>query len=142
MFMPRLLLGSLIMGICTVVAGCTASPQPPPPTAAALPARPVPVDGTYNGTTQLVRGDPISCGTQDSFTLRVANKAFHYVLNQPQVTWQPQRSFDVVIASDGAFQTQSGTAYIRGQLSQGHMQGEITGDACGYQFEADNTGTW
>ena len=63
-------------------------------------------------------------------------------LNQPQVSWQPQRSFDVVIAPDGSFQVQSGPAYIRGQVSQGHMQGQIVGDVCSYQFEADNSGTW
>jgi hypothetical protein len=60
----------------------------------------------------------------------------------PQVPWRSQRSFDVVIAPDGSFQVQSGPAYIRGQVSQGHMQGQIVGDVCSYQFEADNSGTW
>ncbi|HME21004.1 MAG TPA: hypothetical protein VKI44_06535 [Acetobacteraceae bacterium] len=75
-------------------------------------------------------------------TLQVTNHAYHYVLNQRQVPWQPQRSFDVVIAPDGSFHAQAGPAYIRGQVSQGHMQGQIVGDACGYQFEADNSGTF
>ena len=48
----------------------------------------------------------------------------------------------VVIAPDGSFQQQSGVAYIMGRISGGHMQGEIAGDACGYRFEADRSGTW
>jgi hypothetical protein len=72
----------------------------------------------------------------------VANDAFSYTLNQPQVPWKPVRSFDVTIASDGSFQAQSGAAYIRGTVSAGHMAGDIIGDACGYHFEADRSGTW
>ena len=48
----------------------------------------------------------------------------------------------VVIAPDGSFHAGSGATYIDGKASQGHMQGQIVGDACGYQFEADNVGSF
>jgi hypothetical protein len=142
--MSHLSAGSFAMGICSLVVGCADAPNAPPATTAAAspPARIVPIDGSYNGVTQLVSGTAISCGSQDILTLQVHNHTFLYVLNQPQVPWQPQRSFEVVIAPDGAFQAQSGPAYIRGRVNQGHMQGQIVGDACGYQFEADNSGTF
>jgi hypothetical protein len=47
-----------------------------------------------------------------------------------------------MVAADGSFQAQSGPAYIRGTISGGHMAGDIVGDACGYHFEGDNSGTW
>jgi hypothetical protein len=91
---------------------------------------------------QLISGSAISCGTEDMLTLHVANNAFAYQLNQPQVPWQPVRAFNVVIAADGSFQAQSGTAYMRGTVSVGHMAGDLVGDACGFHFEADRSGTW
>jgi hypothetical protein len=101
-------------------------------------------NGTYNGLMQLVRsnGPGVICGTQDTMTITVGANTFHYTLNQPQVRWLPFRAFDVVIAPDGSFQQQSGAAYIMGRISGGHMQGEIAGDACGYRFQADRSGTW
>ena len=36
----------------------------------------------------------------------------------------------------------AGTAYIKGQVKQGHMQGQIVGDSCAFSFEADNTGSF
>jgi hypothetical protein len=133
---------SMALAICALVVGCSDAPQAPQPAAVSPPARIVPVDGSYNGLAELVSGAATSCGTEDTVTLEVRNHAFRYVLNQPQVPWQPRRSFDVVIASDGSFQGQSGPAYIRGRVNQGHMQAQIVGDACGYQFEADNSGTF
>ena len=132
------------MGMCALLIGCSDPPQTSSNATATVPppARAIPIDGSYNGITQLASGAAMSCGTQDTMSLQVKNHSFRYVLNQPQVSWQPQRSFDVVIAPDGSFQVQSGPAYIRGQVSQGHMQGQIVGDVCSYQFEADNSGTW
>lgn len=135
-----------VLAFCAALAGCNNSPPPaPPPTPApaapAQPAGPVSFDGTYNGMKQLTRGSAMSCGTQDPMTIRVANNAFRYVLNQP-LAWQPTRSFAVTVAPDGSFISQSGPAMMRGQISGGHMQGEIADDACGFQFEADSSGTW
>ena len=134
----------MALGVCALLAACAIPLQPPQPATAAAspPARVVPIDGSYNGIAQLVSGATVSCGTQDTVSLQVKSGAFRYVLNQPEVPWQPRRSFDVVIAPDGTFQAQSGPASISGQVSQGHMHGQIVGDACGYQFEADNAGTW
>jgi hypothetical protein len=131
------------IAISVVLGACTTQGQPGQATIAAPPPPPpVPVNGSYNGIIQLVRGPGMSCGTQDMASFQVANGSVHYVLNQPQAPWQPQVALDAVIAPDGSFQTASGAAYLRGRLSQGHMQGETGGDACGYAFEADRTGTW
>jgi hypothetical protein len=91
---------------------------------------------------QLTSGQVMSCGDQDPLTLTVANNAFSYTLNQPQIPWQTTRSFNVAIASDGSFNAQSGSASFSGSVSGGHMAGDIVGDACGYHFEADRSGTW
>ena len=141
--MARLQLDLAIVGIGMAAAGCTSTPPPPlAPVAVLQPARPVLVNGTFNGITQLVQGAAMSCGTQDALTLRVVDNAFGYTLNQPEVVWQPVRSFSVVIASDGSFQANSGAAYIRGTVSGTHMAGDIVGDACNYHFEADSSGTF
>lgn len=142
--MASLQFGLAASAMCMAAAGCTSTPPPPPvaPIAVTQPSRPVSVNGTYNGITQLVQGSAMSCGTQDMLTLHVADNSFGYTLNQPQVPWQPVRSFNVVIASDGSFQAQSGAAYIRGAVSGTHMAGDIVGDACGYHFEADSSGTF
>ena len=142
--MTTLVAGASALAICALAGGCTDAPEASrlPTAAASPPAHAVPIDGSYNGVAQLITGAATSCGTQDILTLQVSNRMFHYVLEQPQVPWQPQRTFEVVIAPDGSFQVQSGSAYIRGQVNQGHMQGQIVGDACGYRFEADNSGTF
>lgn len=111
------------------------SPAPPPPRVAG-------VNGTYNGLMQLASGPPGSCGDSDIFTVVVQSNAFRFVLNQPQVPWQPQRVFAATIAPDGSFNAGTDVAYMRGTTSQGHMQGQIVGDACQFQFEADSNGTF
>jgi len=130
--------------VCGSLSACSGSqsqnaspPIPDPP-----PARPVPIDGSYNGVMQLVSGSADSCGTQDIFTLQVRNRAFSYVLRQPQVPWRPSVPFGVSIGPDGSFHAASGGAQIDGTIAQGHMQGQIVGDACGFRFEADNVGTF
>lgn len=132
-------------GLLACLAGCAdraastlpAAMTPPPPL-----ARAASVDGTYNGLMQLVSGPPIACGTSNVFALVVQNNAFQYMLNQPQVPWQPQRTFSAVISPDGSFRAGTDTAYISGTVSQGHIQGQIVGDSCQFQFEADAGGTF
>jgi hypothetical protein len=142
--MPPLRFKLLAVGFCACLIGCTGSGQSDPPAGASGPAlaQPTSINGNYNGVKQLVTGAAMSCGTQDIFTLQVRNRAFHYVLNQPEVPWRQSVTFDVVITPDGSFHAGSGAAYIDGKASQGHMQGQIVGDACGYQFEADNVGSF
>jgi hypothetical protein len=131
-----------IAALCGAVSGCTTTPPPIAPTPVAAPTLPVSVNGTYNGVMQLVQGLPTSCGTDNMFTLSVTNNAFSYTLNQPQVPGQPTRVFNVVIASNGSFQTAPGAVFMRGTASGTHIAGDIVGDACGYHFDADSSGTW
>jgi hypothetical protein len=91
---------------------------------------------------QLASGSPESCGTQDMFSLQVKANSFEYVLQQPQVPWRPAVAFTVSIAPDGSFATSSGAAFVKGQVKHGHMQGQIVGDACGFSFEADSSGSF
>jgi hypothetical protein len=142
--MPCLRLETLAIGFCASLIACSGQGQSDPPTATInLPsARPASINGNYNGIKQLVSGAAISCGTQDIFSLQVQDSRFRYVLNQPQVPWRPSVTFNVVIAPNGSFHAASGAAYIDGKVSQGHMQGQIVGDSCGFQFEADNVGSF
>jgi hypothetical protein len=142
--MPPLRAKVLAIGFCACLTGCTGSGQSDPPAGANGPplAQPVSINGNYNGVMQLVTGAALSCGTQDVFTLHVQNRAFRYVLSQPQVPWRQSVTFDVVIAPDGSFHAGTGAAYIDGKVAQGHMQGQIVGDSCGFQFEADSVGSF
>jgi hypothetical protein len=136
--------GGPILGVCALLSGCAAPAQPDPPPLAVSPplATSSSFNGSYNGMMQLSSGSPDSCGTQDIFTLRVTANGFQYVLRQPQVPWRPSVAFAVGIAPDGSFGAASGGAFINGRIAQGHMQGQIVGDACGYSFQADNTGSF
>ena len=141
--MSPLRLCSLPSGLFAIVAGCTSPAQPDPPPAAGPPlATAKSVNGSYNGIAQLTSGSPESCGTQDIFSLQVRANAFQYVLQQPQIPWRPSITFAVSITPDGGFASSSGAAYIKGQVKQGHMQGQIVGDSCAFSFEADNTGSF
>jgi hypothetical protein len=125
--------------LCVGVAGCVSAP-PATPVAAAPPPRPVPVDGTYGGLMQLTRGDAMNCGDQDPITLRVTNHTFSFRLSQPQAEWKPEIIFTATIGADGTFNVQSGTGYMRGNVAGGSMQGEISGDFCGFNFIANRGG--
>jgi hypothetical protein len=133
---------ALGLSMCLFACNSPVSPDPPTQAVQAPPPAPVPVDGDYNGMMQLVSGPSERCGTQDIFGLQVRDHGFRYVLNQPQVPWRPKVTFSVSIAPDGSFHAASGAAYIDGSLSQGHMQGQVVGDSCGFQFEADRGGTF
>jgi hypothetical protein len=128
-------------GVLSACSGSQSQNEPPPAPDPPL-ARTVPIDGNYNGLMQLASGTTDACGSQDVFTLQVRNNAFSYVLNQPQVPWRPSVTFAVTIEQDGSFHATSGAAHIDGTVAQGHMQGQIVGDSCGFQFEADNSGSF
>jgi hypothetical protein len=134
----------LMIGAGITVVGCAAPARTDDPAAVAssLAVTAAAINGTYNGLMQLASGSPESCGTQDVFSLQVRANSFEYVLQQPQVPWRPAVTFAVSIVPDGSFATVSGTTFIKGQVKQGHMQGQIVGDACGFTFEADNTGSF
>ncbi len=133
---------SLVASLVACLMGCSDGDPPAAPAPTPSPPRVSSVNGTYNGLMQMTSGSPLGCGTSDIFTVVVQNSGFQFVLNQPQVPWQPQRVFVATIAPDGSFNAGTDVAYIRGTTSQGHMQGEIVGDACQFQFEADSDGTF
>jgi hypothetical protein len=137
-------LRSALLGLACMaaLAGCADRAPPPPPPAAVAPppTGPVAVDGFYVGTRQLVRGGDgpgVLCGSLDPFTVTVSGRTFRYVLRQPEVPYTPTRTFAVTIDQDGAFRAVDGPAYIVGSAGGDAMQGEISGDACGYVFQAD-----
>jgi hypothetical protein len=140
--MPSLFSRTSAASLVACLAGCSNSAPPAAPVATPALPRVTSVNGTYNGLMQLTSGPADSCGTSNIFTLVVRNNGFRYVLNQPQVPWQPQRVFAAAIAPDGSFNAGTDVAYIRGTTRQGHMQGQIVGDACQFQFEADSDGTF
>lgn len=122
--------------------GCT-NDQPPRQSYPIAPiSGPEPVDGTYNGLKQLLRGDETSCGNTDEFHLQISGRQFTYRLLQPQADWRPVIVFGATIAPDGTFNAVSGDSFMRGTLKQGHIHGEMSGDVCGFSFDADRTGTW
>ena len=133
---------ALAAGLIPCLMGC--SDNTPAPLASASPAFPpvTTVNGTYNGLMQLVVGSAVGCGTSDEITLVVRDNVFRYVLKQPQVPWQPQRTFVTTISPDGSFRAGTDVSYITGTVSRGHMQGQIVGDACQFQFEADSDGSF
>jgi len=91
---------------------------------------------------QLIRGDEMNCGNTNEFRLQVVNKSFTYRLSQPQADWMPVLAFTATIGPDGSFEATAGNGYMRGKLSDGHMHGRMSGDVCGFTFDADRNGTW
>jgi hypothetical protein len=131
--------------VATVVVGLSlgtlvACSNSPSPAAIADVPSPQPIDGTYGGTMQLSRGDPVNCGNENPITLYVANRAFTYELNQPQAEWKPVIVFKAVIGPDGAFNARSGPDSMSGTVAGGNMQGVIIGDVCGFSFNASRGG--
>jgi hypothetical protein len=123
-----------------LLAGCADKPPPAPAPVATAPLGPVQVDGTYQGNRQLVRGGDgpgVLCGQLDPFSVVVKARSFQYVLRQPELQYQPTRTFNVTINADGTFRAEDGPAYMDGAAGGGTMQGEVSGDACGYVFQAD-----
>ena len=128
-----------------LAAGCAPKPAVQVPVTAAAPPEPVGLvsyDGSYDGLGALTRGDPMACGTQRLIPIRVQNDVLTYVLRQPQIRWRPLITFQAPVAADGTFEAVDGPNYIRGSISNGHMQGDLRGDACSHSFQADRSGTW
>ncbi|MFL5252653.1 MAG: hypothetical protein ACJ8AI_07125 [Rhodopila sp.] len=103
---------------------------------------PQPVDGTYGGMMQLIRGAEMICGNTNEFRLQVINQSFTYQLSQPTVDWKPVLVFTSAIGPDGSFNAAAGNGFMRGTLKDGHMKGQISGDACAFTFDADRNATW
>jgi hypothetical protein len=125
-----------------LVAGCASRDDSPPPIPIAPISGPQPIDGMYSGFMQLIRGGAMNCGDGNEFRLQVSGQSFTYRLSQQSVAWKPVVVLTGAIAPDGSFDATSGTSFMRGALKNGHMQGRISGDACGFDFSADRTGTF
>ena len=133
---------NFLAGSVLALAGCASQSAPPPVPPIAPISGPQPVDGTYHGLAQLIRGTEMNCGNMDEFSWQVVNHTISFKLPQPQADWKPVVTFSAPIQADGSFDAESGTSYLRGTLSNGHMQGEVSGDICGFSFNADRDGTF
>jgi len=136
-------LSVVVLGCMGACAPAADQPQLPPiPRASPGPVSP---DGTYSG--QLLNngtlggGDDL-CGSNDSVTVTIRNARLRFVLNQPQVDYRRQIVFDLSVSPDGTFASPPGATYLRGTVAGGHLQGQVAGDACGFDMQADRTGTW
>lgn len=136
------------LAVLTVTAAACSAPAPPPAPVQPAVAEPPSenaiqlVDGTYHALGVLIRGNPYNCGNRTQMTFRVKENAFLFVLNQPQVPWRRTVRFNVTVDPDGSFETVVNTAAIRGRIQDGHMSGELIGDACAFAFEADRGDSW
>lgn len=134
-------------GLLAILAGCAKPTNPEdllPPVPRANPG-PVSPDGLYNGqmvNTGAVGAMGAECGGVDSFTLTVRDGKFRFVLPQPGVPYRQQLPFDVVVAADGNFSSGGDGRYMRGRFARGHMDAQVSGDACRFDLQADRTGTW
>jgi hypothetical protein len=136
---PLVAITMLGLSIGVTLVACGNAPSPAP---IANVSPPQPIDGTYGGTMQLSRGDAIKCGNENPITLHVAAHGFPDRLNQPQAEWKPVIVFKAMIGPDGAFDARSGPDSMSGTVAGGNMQGVITGDVCGFSFNASRGGTW
>jgi len=102
-------------------------------------------DGLYNG--QLVASGSVGgslemCGYTDRFQLEIRNGKFRFTLSQPTVPYRRRLVFDVTVAPDGSFATSPGPTSMKGFVTLGHLQGQVVGDACSFDIQADRNGTW
>lgn len=133
--------------LAVTLAACASRPPPMPDPAPVAVEEPDPdapqmVDGTYNAVGALQRGNRLACGDRTAMTIQIRDNRFVYVLNQPQVPWRRSVRFAVTVARDGSFESVANTAAIRGTIRNGHMQGELIGDACAFSFQSDRGGSW
>jgi len=136
----------LAFAALALLAACS-SPKPPPMSEQQamqdlVPEAPIPIDGVYRGFGSVIRGGTMTCGTQMMMTIDVRDNAFSFVLQQPMVPYRKSVRLNATIGEDGRFQATSGGASIAGAVKNGHMEGELNGDACGYAFQADQGGNW
>lgn len=136
-----------VLALLPLIAACSqqsdSAPQLPPVQRAST--GPDTPDGRYYG--QLVAtgsvGGPVDmCGSMDRFELDIRNGKFRFTLSQPSVPYRRRIVFDATVGPDGSFATPPGPTYMKGFVTLGHMQGQVVGDACNFDLQADRTGTW
>ncbi len=134
-------------GLLVMLTGCQQPIDPAaqlPPVARAKPG-PVDPDGTYQGqliSKGAVASGAFGCGSIDSLPLTIRDRKLRLVLAQPEIPYRTRIVFDVTISDDGTFASPSEETYMRGSVSDGHLQGQVVGDACSFSLEADRNGSW
>lgn len=116
---------------------------PPPPTTVQAPHSAF--DGVYRATVTVSKvssaaaGSPGWCETQAHTSLNVTMNRFSLALPHPNVPGNPTVNFEVAIAPDGSFHTQSvdGTTMFTGQVNGAHLQGFVNGVGCQYMVAAE-----
>ena len=96
------------------------------------------MDGIYQGYASLSEAsasDEMLCGTSVPLTFTVTDRAFTYVLTEPQVHYAPVKQFLVQIGPDGSFTSRSGAARLQGVVSGKGLSGDAFGEACTFHFD-------
>ncbi|MBN9560022.1 MAG: hypothetical protein J0H14_04745 [Alphaproteobacteria bacterium] len=94
---------------------------------------------TVSKVSSAAAGSPAWCETQEHTSLNVTMNRFSLAVPHPNVPGNPTVNFEVAIAPDGSFHTQSvdGTTMFTGQVDGAHLQGSISGVGCEYVVSAD-----
>ena len=118
---------------------------PPPPTAGRAASSHSAFDGVYRATVTISKvssaaaGSSGWCETQEHPSLNVTMNRFSLALPHPNVPGNPTVNFEVAIAPNGSFHTQSvdGTTMFKGQVDGAHLQGLVDGVGCQYMIAAE-----
>jgi hypothetical protein len=117
----------LLATLCAALAACAPPPPPAPPA-----PPPVPVDGTYRGTSTRFQADSRSCPHPGLVLLTVQNGQFQY-------HWSYGVYIDATIAPDGAIQGSAPAFTLVGKRVGKRVEGDVTNGACGLHFTAVKT---
>jgi hypothetical protein len=121
---------SLMAAVCAALAACAPAAPPPPPQPPAPP--PVPIDGTYRGTSTRFQADSRACPHPGLVLLVVFNHQFQY-------HWSYGVYIDASIAADGSIQGTAPSFTLVGKRDGKHMEGDVTNGACGLHFTVVKT---
>jgi hypothetical protein len=94
---------------------------------------------TVSKISSAAAGSPAWCETQKHTSFNVTMNRFSLALPHPNVPGNPTVNFEVAIAPNGSFHTQSvdGTTMFTGQVNGAHVEGLINGVGCQYVVAAE-----
>ena len=118
--------------LCAALAACASQPAPPPAPPAPPAPPPVPVDGTYRGTSTRFQADSRSCPHPGLVLLVVQNGQFQFL-------WSYGVYIDASIAPDGNISGSAPDYTLVGKRDGSHMVGDVTNGACGLHFTVVKT---
>ena len=119
---------TLALAACALIAGCAKQPGPPPPPPSKPQSPPQQIDGVYRGTSTRFQADSRACPSPGLVVLRVLDGTFQYRYGRTEI--------DSTIAPDGAVQGAMGAISLTGRLDGGRIEGDVSGESCGYHFRA------